>query len=416
MAETFREAIGSSPGWWENQTTKQKELPPAEVSPANEVSIEDTQKEAFVPDFNLHDPIPTDLAGIQAGVQAAMTEVARIQETLKGFQVEPTTKPTEPTTFIDKALGRVPEPKIPTMEESMAERAELERKFLEGKGITPEQFKEAEGIATEMAALNGQLLQLQAEKQQQLLNSEQRMQGGLKSALMGEQAFIERQYAVKEMGVAAQLAAKSMMYNAVQGRIDKAQADFDKALDYTTYKERQAVEDYRWALGFYMDIDKESKRMLQQEFENNLKEYDRAYREQQDKLSLQLQREGLLLDWTREKRLRGELVTEEEAPFAEPSQTWIDYFGPFAGVNTRNQLEWGYIEKYNEGKAVALQLKSVDDLNRRFPEIKASLDMLYTQGYTPPQKVGVMETIKHLPGGIADTFKGVKNWWSNLWK
>jgi hypothetical protein len=237
------------------------------------INITDTNKTAFTPDTTLNQPIPMDLSGIKASVDGITKSVADL---LAGYNAAGQTKieaPKQPaqTSVLDR-ITKQAQTAVPTKTTAdyIAEQAQLRTDFLSSQGITQEDFTKRNELASQMASLNQQLQQKEILEQQKDLALEQQFQGRLTSVLRGEKALLQRQMAIEKASIATQIAGLSAEYQLIQGNIEEANKYFNQAIDYATQKERQDVEDYRWALGFYADIDKADRDYLQQEFENKL--------------------------------------------------------------------------------------------------------------------------------------------------
>jgi frataxin-like iron-binding protein CyaY len=395
------------------------------------INIKDTQKEAFVPDMTLAPQVPMDLASIKAQVSAIEKEALRIQETLKGMPQKQTdkieeTKPTEKPSFLDSVMGRAKKDEgglVPEKQDFIGDYFEQKEAFLQRMGITSEDYEKTQNLASQMASLNQQLQLLEVEEQQQLLDAERT--GRLTSITRGEQAFIQRQSAIQKAGIAAQISGLSMQYNIAQGRIDEATVDFEKALNFATTKERQQVEDYRWALSFYTDLEKTDRNYLQQEYENKLKEYEIARDEKWKQLSYNLEKakSGISTDigsvdsWVSliesgqanianvPSSIKNEVARRlAEVPEGIPAPPdYINTFNQYKDAGwSRTQVENTWISQYNQGKAVGMQIKDAKQMNKQFPEIKASLDQVF-RSPTP----GFMETLSYVPATL-------KSWWTGI--
>jgi len=247
------------------------------------IGIEDTQKEAFIPDFDAHEPIPMDLASIHAEVSAAERQLADLQTQMQAITAAPAAETDKEPSLLDRAIKGIEQKEPVDYFEQYFTRQE---EFLARMGITPQDFQRTQELQAEMGSLNAQLLQIEAQEQNDILQTTSGTQ--LSSIKGAHKTEISRRYAVEKAGVAAQVAAKTMEYNAIQGRIDQTQADFQKALDFATYQEKQAVDDHRWALNFYQGIEESERKWLQTEYENSIKEYEIARDEKWEQLNFQL--------------------------------------------------------------------------------------------------------------------------------
>ncbi len=280
--------------WWETQNTQQPQSGLSTGLPLTmentimgntniSIGIQDTQKEAFIPNFDAHEPIPMDLASIHAEASAAERQVSDLQTQMQSITAAPPAETAKEPSLLDRAIKGMEERQPVDYFEQYFTRQE---EFLAKMGITPQDFQRAQELQAEMGSLNAQLQQIELEEQKRMSDAE--MTGRLTSRTRLEQTQIQRDYAFQKAGVAAQVAAKAMEYNAVQGRIEQTQADFQKALDFATYQEKQAVDDYRWAINFYQGIEESERRWLQTEYANSLKELKIARDEKWKQLNFQL--------------------------------------------------------------------------------------------------------------------------------
>ncbi len=71
--------------------------------------------------------------------------------------------------------------------------------------------------------------------------------------------------------------------------------------------------------------------------------------------------------------------TAEEEPEGIPAPPdYIDSFSQYRDAGwTREQVENSWISQYNEGKPIALVVKSKEDMYKKFPEIKSALDEVF---------------------------------------
>jgi len=238
------------------------------------INIEDTSKSTFVPDLNLNEPIPMDLASTQAKVLGITTQVASLVEQQKQAQdlatkTTPTAPKPEPTTLAGKILGKVEKPVPLTPIEQAAKWKETQSAFLEASGITPEITAQGQKVVGEIQGLNAQLDSLAQQEQAEKLQATAGF--GLSTRKGAVESEITRRYAIQKSSIAAEMAIKLGEYAISQGRVDEAKKEFQSAITFMTAKERQEVEDYRWALSFYSDLDKEERNILQQKFDNSIK-------------------------------------------------------------------------------------------------------------------------------------------------
>lgn len=255
------------------------------------INIEDAQKSTFIPDMTLN-PVPNlDLSGIKASIDAITKSVADLtrQYNQAGQIKTPATNnqaPTEPTktSILDKVLGRKEVSQAAptkTTADYIDELNQLRSNYLASQGITQEQFNRKNELAAQMASLNNQLqmVELNEQKAEQLIQDS--TPWALASSIRSQQAVVQRNAYFKKAEIATQIYSLKGEYDLISGNINEANKAFDSAINYATAKENQDIEDYRWALNFYKDIEKADRDYLQQQLENSIKEREIKVKEAQ---------------------------------------------------------------------------------------------------------------------------------------
>ena len=258
------------------------------------MNIEETTKPATIVDYSLREAPPMDLSSIKATADSVQAEALKLRDVInKRAEMEvPKQEKPEKTSFLDTLSGKLPEQQ--TTQDLFNQRQEMEESFLQSKGLTSETFGKIETIGTEVASLNAQLQQLDIQEMQQI---EQATAGLQLSSIKGAaESQIRRQMAIQKMGIAAQISAKTMEYDMLQGRVDKATQEFNNYLTYATFKEKEQMDLSKWAMDFYYDADQDTKKWLQTDYENSQNEYKQKYTEEQDKISNWFREQGLNID------------------------------------------------------------------------------------------------------------------------
>lgn len=241
------------------------------------MNIEETTKDATKVDMTLAPQPKLDLSSIRANVDAIQAEALRLNDIIQAMPKQDSTakgSTTSPTPMDSTGKMQVPQLQQKTEEQRMAEFQNQRQMSFQAMGITEEDFNKRQNLATQMSSLNAQLQQLDVAEQQAMLDIENLMPGALLSRVRGEQAQVQRTLSFKKAGIAAQMSALSGEYSAIQGRIDEAQNFFNQYIEYATFEKKQEMDDYKWALDFYQDIDESEKKWLQQEYENKRSEYE----------------------------------------------------------------------------------------------------------------------------------------------
>lgn len=109
-----------------------------------------------------------------------------------------------------------------------------------------EQMNEFLQMQTEIKDARGRLDALNLREQQELLNIERKMPGGLKSIARGEQSYVQRQYAIERAGIAAELSSKAALAEMYSGNMDMADRYINDYIAAATYDLQQKEESIMW--------------------------------------------------------------------------------------------------------------------------------------------------------------------------
>lgn len=122
-------------------------------------------------------------------------------------------------------------------------------------GLTPEKFKQQEGLISQIATINAQIANVDARvaKQIESLPETSGYMAGM-FQITGHQAAIQRQAAIEKSGLSAQANALAAQANALQGQFTQAQSIAGQVVDAATYQEKQNLADMDWAIGAYSDL------------------------------------------------------------------------------------------------------------------------------------------------------------------
>jgi len=176
-------------------------------------------------------------------------------------------------TFFDKAKEMIAgRPKI-DMEAIM-------KGLHEQYGI-PEYYERLQSQIPKIDALNRQMIDLQTREQQSLMASEQRM--APMTFIRGEQALIQRQYAVEKASVAAQLGAETALAEMYKGNINMARTLIGDVVQALTYDYNQQVADWEMNFNLYQDyfsaLDSSTQKALDMAYNEIVRQRDRKEKE-----------------------------------------------------------------------------------------------------------------------------------------
>lgn len=127
--------------------------------------------------------------------------------------------------------------------------AEMKKMYAEW-GI-PEYFEKIKAIEPEIVSLRERLTKLDEREQTSLIAAEQR--GMPMTYIRGEQALVQRQYAVQRAGISAELGAKTAIAEMYRGNIDLARSLVSDTVNALTYNVQQQRQDMEALYEFYGD-------------------------------------------------------------------------------------------------------------------------------------------------------------------
>jgi hypothetical protein len=337
--------------------------------PNKPLSINDAQGSTFVPDTSLNPAMTMDLSGIKSTLDGITKNVADLTAQ---YQQAGETKIEQPKQEKTSVLASLTQPKAPTKTAAdyINERKNLQTAFLASQGIDQEDFNQRNQLATQMASLNNQLNMMELQQTKEQDDIRQRT-GGTIGLANAEISKLDREYLYKKAMIATQGAGLAAQYQVIQGNIDEANKLFTDSINYANTKERQDVEDYRWALDFYVDADKADKDYLQQQYENTQNElkakkpelrevggnlYEYTYNPETNSFTSKLLRSGatskisdgintkIVGDFREDgaslkQQVRAGTLTNEEAyaqlrDLYDPSEVTDDYIKQYLGIAT----------------------------------------------------------------------------------
>lgn len=233
-------------------------------------NIEEVNKQVSSVDPTMNTQLPMDLSSIQASVAALSQSVGQFiseRQSIADAVPKPEAPKAEPakTGLLDAVRPKVEMPKR-DLAADMAEYERVKQSAMASMGIGQAQFDELNQVNAETMTLSKELERLNLKEEAQIAQATSGF--GLSSRAGAVENQIKRQMGLEKSNVAYQLSVKLGQADLIQGRIDKAEASFEKALDYATYKQDQAISDYKWALGFDLDLEKADRDYLQQQINN----------------------------------------------------------------------------------------------------------------------------------------------------
>ena len=137
--------------------------------------------------------------------------------------------------------------------------AEMEQQareqFLDRFGLPtdwePKQMEQFMQMQSEIIDGRQKLIDLETREQEALMLAEQRL--GPTTFIRGEQALIQRQYAVQKAAAGAELSAKAAVAEMYRGNIDMADRYIKDYIDLATYDLQQQKEEINWFMSYYSD-------------------------------------------------------------------------------------------------------------------------------------------------------------------
>jgi hypothetical protein len=262
-------------------------------------NINDTKGSTFVPDFSLNPPTTPNTSGVVADANALTNNQLLTSEEYR--KLAPQQKTQQKDSLIGNILSKTENKNTVGY---MQELQQMQSDFLASKGYTQETFNQLNNFASQAQSLSNDLQRLNLEEKERIYQATGGFQlSGIKGAAENQ---IRREMAIQKAEVAYNLSVVTGQANLLQGQIDKANSLFEQALNYATAKEAQDVADWKFALEFYTDLDKEDRDYVQQQFENSLAI------EANKRANAQLE-----LDRIRESRLGGKTTGIKEDTFTD---------------------------------------------------------------------------------------------------
>ena len=237
-------------------------------------NIEEVNKQVSSVDPTMNEPLPMDLSSIQASAAALSQSVGQFiseRQSIADAVPKPEAPKAEPakTGLLDAVRPKVEMPKR-DLAADMAEYERVKQSAMASMGIGQAQFDELNQVNAETMTLSKELERLNLKEEAQIAQATSGF--GLSSRAGAVENQIKRQMGLEKSNVAYQLSVKLGQADLIQGRIDKAEKSFEAALNYATWKQDQAIADYKWALGFDLELDKADRDYLQQQIDNTYKE------------------------------------------------------------------------------------------------------------------------------------------------
>jgi hypothetical protein len=152
----------------------------------------------------------------------------------------------------------------------------------------PEFYDKLVSLTPEIDALNNKLIEVETREQNMLMGAEQRM--APMTFIRGEQALIQRQFAVEKTAVSAELGAKTALAETYKGNINMANTLINQTIEAQLYDYNQKIDDYKYFFDYYDDhykgLDSELKSNIEKQY-NLLMAQEQVEREDlQNKYSL----------------------------------------------------------------------------------------------------------------------------------
>ena len=323
------------------------------------------------------------LAQISGSLEQAKAQALQIQEGITKLKEHPITPavPTEKKGIWETLMGKREEIQAPTLQ--------TYQDVLAGFGFTPETLQKQQSLIGQLTEYQKQINAIEAEKTQRLLGAEQRMMGGLKSVLRGEQELIERQYNARIAAKSAEAGVVEMEYNLMRGMREEAFQMADIVMKYKMFEYDQKISDLNWIKDIYTEMTAEENREWEKQFKMAQFEADEAYR-----------RERLNLD--REAAVPGTLSS-----FTDVMQQVID-----AGGTPEQAAREAAIASANMG--VSVNQKQLTAWTEQARKMK----MTPTPVQPTPKPITPIETGRYFPSALSETIeapgKAVGQFWENL--
>jgi len=181
---------------------------------------------------------------------------------------------------------------------------EARQRFLERYGLPADwekqQMQQFLSLQQEMVAGRQKLIDIETREQQALMGAEQRM--APMTFIRGEQALIQRQYAIEKIAVAQPLSAKAAEAELLRGNVQMADRYIKDYMELASYEYKQQKEEIEWFMDYYKDyydtLDKKTKESLGLVLQLAERKEELAKEEAEEKWELVKQGAGAGLDWT----------------------------------------------------------------------------------------------------------------------
>jgi len=185
---------------------------------------------------------------------------------LKWWEQEQTRLEKERTTAEEERKGW-----LEKIKEAISGRPSMEELLKAGqeKYKVPELYEKLLALTPEIDTLNKKMADLDTQEQQRLLISEQKMAPMV--FIRGEQALIQRQFAIQKSAVAAELGAKTALAEMYRGNIDTANKLISQTVEAQLYDIKQKIDDYKFFFDYYSDyyntLDKDIKNAIDKQYD-----------------------------------------------------------------------------------------------------------------------------------------------------
>jgi hypothetical protein len=189
-----------------------------------------------------------------------------------------------------EAAAKKREEQLAKLETQIEERPSMEKLIEEQREEykVPEFYDKLVSLTPEIDALNNKLIEVETREQNMLMGAEQRM--APMTFIRGEQALIQRQFAVEKTAVSAELGAKTALAETYKGNINMANTLINQTIEAQLYDYNQKIDDYKYFFDYYDDhykgLDSELKSNIEKQY-NLLMAQEQVEREDlQNKYSL----------------------------------------------------------------------------------------------------------------------------------
>src|SRR3990167_8827726 len=241
------------------------------------------------PDTSSQKTIADTISPLTAGFEQLKTQIADLQKQRISAEAE-RVKDIETQ---QKAAAKKGEEFVGKLETESATRKspqDIYDEALAQYGLTKETFAKQQALNTELAAYQTQLVDLDTKEAQAMEQSANRL--APMTFIRGEQAQIQRNYAIQKAGIGAKAGVAGAQIQAVQGNIVQAQQMASKAVELAVYEQKQRVDDLRYFIDLNRDIydslGKEKKGIMDEILAENVAELERRTTEKQAIMQLML--------------------------------------------------------------------------------------------------------------------------------